>query len=75
MIDIFRKSWTYAKLTDSEKKQFDIIWDSVPVLNAIKGTEKHRREIQNAIYCAFLHGCGYDNTMKWREPNTESIPF
>ena len=76
MINIFRRSWTYAKLTDSEKAQFDRLWDMVPITDAIKGIEKHRKEVQNAVYLAFLMGCGYKNTdCKWREANPESIPF
>ena len=61
----FEQSWTYAKLTEAEKAQYSKLWDAVPVLDAIKGTEKHRREVVNAIYYAFILGCGYSG-WNWR---------
>ena len=60
------KSWTYEKLTETQKKQWKNALDTTPIKKEIKGTYKQRWNILNGIYTAFLYGCGYTD-FKWRE--------
>lgn len=64
--EMIRHSWTYGKLTDEEKQQFDKTLKSVQMQEALKGTYQQRWKILQAIYMAFLNGCGY-NDFNWRE--------
>lgn len=64
--DIIIKSWTYEKLTNKEKEQWNnTIFDSPMVEKALKGRDFQKYHILNTIYHAFLMGCGYDN-FNWR---------
>lgn len=58
-------SWTYKKLTKEEKNKFDELMEHTRTQEALKGTYKQRWEILQAIYGAFLYGCGY-NGYNWR---------
>lgn len=60
------QSWTYARLTSAEKDQWKRTLESAPLKAAVKGTYKQRWNILNAVYTAFLYGCGYTD-FKWRE--------
>lgn len=61
-------SWTFDRLTESEQKQLDrLLYDSVPVREAVKGTYRQRWEVLLAVYEGFLHGVGYTD-FNWREP-------
>ena len=68
------KSWTYNRLTDTEKAQWDKAVEFAQKQGMIRGTYRARWGIMNAIYNAFLNGCGYDGGMNWREPNREEVP-
>ena len=57
------KSWTYEKLTETQKKQWKNALDTTPIKKEIKGTYKQRWDILNGIYTAFLYGCGYPNSL------------
>ena len=57
------KSWTYEKLTETQKKQWKNALDTTPIKKEIKGTYKQRWNILNGIYTAFLYGCGYPNSI------------
>lgn len=63
--EMIRHSWTYDKLTDEEKQQFDKTLKSVQMQEVLKGTYQQRWKILQAIYMAFLNGCGY-NDFNWR---------
>ena len=58
-------SWTYNKLTKEESNKFDELMEHTRTQNALKGTYEQRWEILQAIYGAFLYGCGY-NGPEWR---------
>ena len=64
--EMTKKSWTYGKLTEEEKLQFEKTLEAVPVQEAIKGTYNQRWKVLQAVYMAFLNGCGY-NDFNWRE--------
>ena len=72
-ITMIYKSWTYAKMTDSEKARLDDAFEFVS-RGCITGNYKTRWNIMQAAYTAFLTGIGYDGPT-WREPDPESIPF
>ena len=58
-------SWTYAKLTDFEKKQWEDTIKGHCVTSSLKGREFQKWATLNAVYHAFLMGCGYDS-FNWR---------
>lgn len=61
------KSWTYNRLTDAEKAQWGKAVEWAQKQGMIRGTYRARWGIMHAIYNSFLHGCGYDNQIDWRE--------
>lgn len=71
--EMIEKSWTYGKMTETERKNWKDVLYSVRTKNALKGTYIQRWEILQAIYGAYLIGIGYDN-FNWRE-DTESTLF
>lgn len=63
---VIKKSWTWNKLTETEKQRFiDMNFDR------IKGSDKIRIEWLCMTYEAFLIGLGYE-PIGWRE--TEKVP-
>lgn len=66
-------SWTYNKLTKEEINKFDELMEHTRTQDALKGTYNQRWEILQAIYGAFLYGCGY-NGPRWRDED-ENAPF
>lgn len=74
MMQVFRNSWTYNKLTDTEKLRFDNAFDSKIVLGSLRGNYHTRCEQMNALYDVFLHAIGY-NGPSWRCDDSEVIPF
>lgn len=67
--NVIKKSWTWAKLTEEERKRFI----NMNVFEKIKGTDKQRVEWLNTIYTAFLSALGY-KPIGWREEDKE-IPM
>ncbi len=67
--DVIKKSWTWARLTEEERRQFE----NLNGLDHIKGTAAQRVEWLHSLYHAFLTGLGY-TPIGWREPEPESIP-
>lgn len=67
--NVIKKSWTWAKLTEEERKRFI----DMNVFEKIKGTDKQRVEWLNTIYTAFLSALGY-KPIGWREEDKE-IPM
>ena len=64
--DMIKKSWTYEKFTEEEKAHLENVLTSVQVKNILKGTEKQRWNILQAIYYSYLIGLGYDSPT-WRQ--------
>lgn len=67
------KSWTYNRLTDAEKAQWDKAVEWAQKQGMIRGTYRARWGIMHAIYYAFLCGLGFDGGF-WREPNRDEVP-
>jgi len=64
------RSWTFEKMTDSEKARcFDAL-HFANVQGMVKGTYKTRWNILNAVYHAFLIGIGYSG-FNWRDNSTD----
>ena len=68
--DVIKKSWTWEKLTEEERKRFI----NMHVFDKIKGTDKQRIEWLNTIYTAFLSALGY-KPIGWREEDKEMPMF
>ena len=67
-LEMIKKSWTWAKLTDEEKECFENFLASHPMVEkAVKGNYKQRWNVLETIYYAFLLGCGYGNKVDWRD--------
>ncbi len=65
--NVIKKSWTWDKLTEEERKRFI----DMNVFDKIKGNDQTRIEWLNTIYQSFLSALGY-KPIGWRE--TEEIP-
>ena len=71
--DMIKQSWTYAKMTESERKRIvDMIY-SKRTEDCLKGSYKQRWEILQAIYNSFLMGLDYQ-PIGWRE-DLDEIPL
>lgn len=65
---LIEPSRTRERLTYDEKTYFlDFLNNSQMAKDAIKGTIKQRQIILNALYYAFLAGCGYEGGFTFRE--------
>ena len=65
---MIKQSWTWSKLTEEEKEYFETFLASHPnVESGVRGNYSQRWTILDAIYHAFLLGCGYRNQVDWRE--------
>ena len=63
-----KQSWTWSKLTDEEKECFENFLASHPMVEyGVRGNYFQRWTELDAIYHAFLLGCGYRNRADWRE--------
>lgn len=68
MLKTFERSWTFAKLTETEKTAFHNIFNSYDICRYISGTYKQRCNQLNGMYYAFLLGVGYNNNLpRWRD--------
>lgn len=66
-LDMIRKSWTWERLTDAERRACtEALQDTARA--ALRGTMQARWEILHAVYAAFLAGTGY-NSENWRDPD------
>ena len=68
---MIQKSWTYNRMTTEEKKRWIEVLNDVRCDKCLKGTYKHRWDILQAMYSAYLIGLGYDN-FNWREEMLEN---
>ncbi len=67
-MEMIRKSWTWARLTDDERKRFEdmMIGNTGMAHTCIKGGLRCRWEICNGLYEAFLAALDY-KPFGWRE--------
>lgn len=65
-IEMIKHSWTYEKLTNEEKRNFEnsVMW----AINnkCINGSYNNRWKILHSLYHTFLNAIGYTSE-KWRE--------
>lgn len=71
-IEMIKVSWTYEKLTSSEKDNFEEVIYSERTKRALKGTYIQRWEILQAIYMSFLMALNYE-PLGWRV--NEEVPL
>lgn len=64
-----KQSWTWAKLTDREKRVFESRLRVNTAQKLIQGTYQQRWSVYTAMYDMFLAGLGYfeDSPLHWRE--------
>ena len=69
--DVFKKSWTWERLTEEERKRFEerYLW-----IKIYGNTEQQVYEQINEYYYMFLLGCGY-SAIGWREPDNNYPKF
>ena len=60
--EVIKKSWTWQKLTEEERKRFI----DMNVFDRIKGNDKTRVEWLNTIYHSFICALAY-KPIGWRE--------
>lgn len=68
-LEMIKKSWTWAKLTEKEKTIFEA-WLYKERFE-LKGNYKQRRETLGNYYTMFLLGTGYDDPFQWRTTEEE----
>lgn len=67
MLDMFFKSWTYARFTESEKTRFQDAFIFVNEQNLLSGNYEQRCKQMHILYNSFLMGIGYDpHITDWR---------
>lgn len=76
-IEMIEKSWTWKRLTNKERA--DVLdrfsFETLSKEGAAKGSRKQRWAVYQAIYSAFLMGCGYKPS-GWRETESaEPVPL
>lgn len=64
--NMIKQSWTYGKMTISERNAWDSLLEHTRTTDALKGTYKQRFDILNAVYYSYLIGIGYSD-FSWRE--------
>lgn len=72
--EMIKKSWTYARLTQQEKDNWEKTLREIRTDKALKGTYKQRWEILNAIYGAYINALGYE-PIGWRETEQDIATF
>lgn len=65
MQNVIKKSYTWSKLTEEEKRLFS----EMDIFEQIKGSNKQKIEWLNTIYKSFLVALGY-KPVGWREEET-----
>ena len=70
---MIENSWTFEKMTQTEKLNCRYMLAAHTTQNALKGTDSQRWAVLQACYSAFLDGIGY-NGASWRD-NGEDLPF
>lgn len=67
-LEMIKKSWTWDKLTEKERKNFEECLYKARY--ELKGSYKKRWDILGNYYTMFLLGTGYDG-LNWRETEQE----
>lgn len=65
-VEMIKNSWTYNRMTETEKERCIHVLLDNRTQNDIKGTYIQRWKALNTVYNAFLMGLGYDGFL-WRE--------
>lgn len=73
-VEMIKRSWTYARLTESEKEACVSALRFGVEQCLIIGKYEQRWGQLNVVYHAFLLALGYDHG-KFREPEHENVPF
>ena len=68
------QSWTYNRMTESEKANWNALFSDELEQGHISGTFDQRIKIMHGLYHAYLIGIGYNNETNWREPEPDSVP-
>ena len=72
------KSWTWEKLTESEREKFidevDKFCSERSSFQILKGTYRQRWDILQALYSCYLDGLGY-KPIGWRENAEENSEY
>lgn len=65
-LEMIKQSWTWAKLTEKERKKFSELLEHPCSAVVIKGNYDQRWEACEALYHTYLEGLEYD-PLHWRE--------
>lgn len=68
-LEMISKSWTWDRLTPEERAEFLKVINREYAHKTITGTYRHRWEVLDLVYYAYLVGIGY-KPIGWREPET-----
>ena len=72
--DMIQKSWTYARLTENERKRLAKAFSDVDCQRMVSGSYTQRWMQCQAIYRAFLLALDY-KPLGWREPENSEAPL
>ena len=71
-LEMISKSWTWARLTENERKAFSSLLEHPCSSAVIRGSYEQRWEACEALYHTYLEGLGY-TPLEWREtPSTKT---
>lgn len=73
-LEMIKKSWTWAKLTEKEKDRFLSLLDNPCSTTIIKGDYDQRWDACEALYHFYLLGLDYD-PLNWRENYLETTHY
>ena len=76
-LNMCRRSWTWERMSEKERKNFLSIFQhgpDGPAAVALRGSYLQRWNILQAIYSAFLSGLGYTGG-DWRETDPDAPQF
>jgi hypothetical protein len=65
-LEMIKKSWTWAKLTEQEREKFSELLEHPCSAVVIRGNYDQRWEACEALYHTYLEGLEYD-PLEWRE--------
>ena len=65
-LEMIKKSWTWAKLTEKEREKFSELLEHPCSAIVIRGNYDQRWEACEALYHTYLEGLGY-TPLEWRE--------
>ena len=76
-IDMIKKSWTYDRMTETEKAHcIDALHQAAIYDKIDRGSYLQRWQNFNAVYTGFLWALGYsENPVTWRETDADAPQF